>query len=336
LNRSHKARIRHGRKRGLRASPVFPDAVFNSFQLIAGDGPPKQIHGHSGLNSMFDNTGENLVFHGEPAVRDILKNCPPLEGDRYKDGQILFRQSSNQQALMLGWLEANIVSQLGSETIRFLSIGAGTGIFDEQLIQAFLRRKLRIEYEGLDPNEAVLNLLKKSLRPLTGERVTVNILLSDFESYQTTKKFNFILLVHTHYFFLDLCQNLQKAWGLLEEGGAIILYSALDIFLSQFFNVTFQSNFGHPPWLSHHVQNALKTLGIPYRRESINAELDISACFDHDEKAANDLLSFVIHADTTSISGKDVLLTCLKENAVHKNGRYQLPHTVDVFIIRKT
>jgi SAM-dependent methyltransferase len=285
---------------------------------------------------MFDNAGENLIFRWDPAVRDALKLCPPLEGDRYRDGQLLFRRSSNQQALMLGWLEENFVPRLGPETIRFLSIGAGTGIFDEQLIQAFLRRNLRIQYEGLDPNPAVLNLLKNNLKPLTGEKLTVNILLSDFESYEAIKKFNFILLVHTHYFFLDLRQNLQKAWDLLEEGGTLILYSALDIFLSQFFNVTFQSNFGHPPWLSHHVQKALKTLGVPFRRESINAELDISACFDHDEKAANDLLSFVIHADTTNISGKDVLLTCLKENAVYENGRYLLPHTVDVFLIHKT
>ena len=159
--------------------------------------------------------------------------------------------------------------------------------------------------------------------------------MTDFESYQTSKKFTFILLVHTHYFFFDLGQNLQKAWDLLDAGGTMVLYSALDIFLSQFFNVTFQSNFGHPPWLSHHVQEALKNLNIPFRRESINAVLDISACFGDNEKAANDLLNFIIHADATDLSGRNVLLDCLKKNALHENGRYLLPHTVDVFIISK-
>ena len=175
-----------------------------------------------------------------------------------------------------------------------------------------------------------------SLRLLAGEKLTVSTLLSDFESYQTSQKFNFILLVHTHYFFCDLGQNLQKAWDLLDEGGSIILFSALDIFLSQFFNVTFQSNLGHPPWLSHHVQKTLKTLGIPFRMESINAVLDITACFGGDEKAANDLLNFIVHADATNISRKDVLLACLKENAAKENDRYLLPHTVDVFTVRKT
>lgn len=285
---------------------------------------------------MFDNTGEALYFPDHPAVRDILQSCPPLEGEKYKDGQLVFRQSSNQQALMLGWLEENVVAPWGCETIRFLSIGAGTGIFDQPLLQAFLKRNLWIQYEGLDPNEQVLKLLEQSLRPWAGEELSISIVLSDFESYQTAKKFNFVLLVHTHYFFCDLRQNLQKAWDLLEEDGSIILYSALDIFLSQFFNVTFQSNFGHPPWLSHHVQEALKTLGIPFRRESINAVLDLSACFGADEKAANDLLSFIIHADAANISGKDVLLACLKENAAKENDRYLLPHTVDVFTIRET
>jgi hypothetical protein len=121
----------------------------------------------------------------------------------------------------------------------------------------------------------------------------------------------------------------------LEEGGNIILYSALDIFLSQFLNVTFQSNFGHPPWLSHHVQEALKTLNIQFRRESIHAVLDISTCFGENKKAANDLLGFIIHADVSHISGKDVLLNCLKENAIRENDRYLLPHTVDVFNICK-
>ena len=279
--------------------------------------------------------GEAVYFPDNPAVRDVLKSCPPLEGERYKDGQLLFRQSSNQQTLMLGWLKERFVAQLKPGTIRFLSIGAGTGIFDKQLIQEFLRRDLRVQYEGLDPNEEVLHLLESSLRPLAGEKLSVNILLSDFESYEPSKKFNFILLVHTHYFFYDLCQNLQKAWNLLEEGGNIVLYSALDIFLSQFFNVTFQSNFGHPPWLSHHVQEALKTLNILFRSESLHAVLDISACFGDDEKAANDLLSFIIHADVTNVSGKDVLLACLKKNARHENGRYLLPHTVDVFLMSK-
>ena len=171
---------------------------------------------------------------------------------------------------------------------------------------------------------------------MTGEKLTVSTLLSDFESYQTSKKFNFILLVHTHYFFRDLRQTLQKkALDLLEVGGTMVLYSALDIFLSQFFNVTFQSNFGHPPWLSHHVQDALKTLDIPFRRESIHAMLDISTCFGDNEKAANDLLSFIIHADAANSSGRDVLLACLKKNATRENEKFLLPHTVDVFSISK-
>jgi len=285
---------------------------------------------------MLNNSSESLDFRLDPAVRTALKICPPLEGERYKDGQLIFRRSSNQQQLMLDWLAGNFVSQLGSESIRFLSIGAGTGIFDKQLIQEFLRRDLQIEYEGIDPNEAVLSLLKESLGPLAGENLRVSITLSDFESYLTPKKFNFILLVHTHYFFLDLCQSLQKAWGLLEVGGTIILYSALDIFLSQFFNITFQSNFGHPPWLSHHIQEALAALNIPFRRESIHATLDISTCFSPDDKAARDLLSFIIHADVSRSSGIEVLQNCLKENAKQENGRYLLPHTVDVFTIRKT
>ena len=284
---------------------------------------------------MLDNVIESLDFRDDPAVRNVLKTCPPLEGERYKDGQLIFRQSSNQQQLMLDWLGRHFVSQLGSDPIRFLSIGAGTGIFDVPIIQEFLRRDLHIQYEGIDPNENVLRLLEESLRPWAGEKLKVSIILSDFESYPTLKKFNFILLVHTHYFFPDLCQSLQKAWGLLEEGGTIILYSALDIFLSQFFNVTFQSNFGHPPWLSHHVQEALNTLNIPFRRESIHAVLDISTCFGQDEKAANDLLNFIIHADASHSSGIDVLLACLKENATQENGRYLLPHTVDVFVIGK-
>jgi SAM-dependent methyltransferase len=285
---------------------------------------------------MLDNVIENLDFRDAPAVRDVLKTCPPLEGERYKDGQLIFRHSSNQQQLMLDWLGEHFISQLGSTPIRFLSIGAGTGIFDVPIIQEFLRRDLQIEYEGIDPNEKVLSLLENSLRPLAGEKLKVSVILSDFESYHTLNKFSFILLVHTHYFFSDLCQSLQKAWDLLEEGATIILYSALDIFLSQFFNVTFQSNFGHPPWLSHHVQKALNSLNIPFQREPINAVLDITACFSADEKAARDLLAFIIHADVTDKSGADVLLACLKDNSKQENGRYLLPHTVDVFAIRKT
>jgi SAM-dependent methyltransferase len=285
---------------------------------------------------MFDDSSKSLYFRWDPAVRAVLESCPPLKGERYKDGQLIFRRSSNQQQLMLKWLERNFISQRGSEPVSFLSIGAGTGIFDVRLIQEFLRRDLQIEYEGIDPNEEVLRLLKESVGPLAGEKLNVSIILSDFESYQSPRKFNFILLVHTHYFFYDLGQNLEKAWDLLEAGGTMILYSALDIFLSQFFNITFQSNFGHLPWLSQHVQEALHALNIPFRREPINAELDISACFGADAKTVHDLLAFIIHADVTDKSGTDVLLSYLKENALHENGRYLIPHTADAFMIHKT
>ena len=87
---------------------------------------------------MLDHSSDALFPPDDPAVRKILATCPPLEGERYKDGQLIFRQSSNQQKLMLAWLEENLVAQFQHETITFLSIGAGTGIFDEQVIRRLL------------------------------------------------------------------------------------------------------------------------------------------------------------------------------------------------------
>ena len=111
---------------------------------------------------------------------------------------------------MLDWLEKQFVARLASNSIRFLSIGAGTGIFDKQLIQRFLMQGLKIQYEGLDPNAEVLTLLENNLKPLAGEKLSVNSLLSDFESYETAKKFNFILLVHAHYFFTIFARIFKK------------------------------------------------------------------------------------------------------------------------------
>lgn len=284
---------------------------------------------------MLDCTSVTPDFYEGAAVREVLESCPPLEGKRYKDGQLLFRRSSNQQKLMLAWLDKHFLPQLGPEPVSFLSIGAGTGIFDVPILQQLLRRNLQVRYEGIDPNHDVLSLLEESLRPLASGNLKTRIIPRGFESYVSQGKFNFILLVHTHYFFRDLRSNLQQAWDLLEDGGNIVLYSALDVFLSEFFKVTFQTNFGHPPWLSHQVQEALKALNIPFRRESIDATLDVSGCFCGDQKAVDDLLSFIVHADASQTPEKDLLLACLKQNAKQEGGRYLVPHPVDVFVIGK-
>jgi SAM-dependent methyltransferase len=234
---------------------------------------------------------------------------------------------------MLDWLEKHFLPQLGPEPVSFLSIGAGTGIFDVPILQQLLRRNLHVRYEGIDPNQDVLRLLGESLRPLACRNLKASISLSGFESYSSQEKFNFILLVHTHYFFYDLRKNLQKAWNLVEDGGNIVLYSALDVFLSQFFKVTFQNNYGHPPWLSHQVQEALTALNIPFRREPIRATLDVSGCFCDDQNTVNDLLSFIVHADASQTPGKDFLVVCLKQNAKLEDGRYLVSHPVDVFVI---
>src|SRR6185436_13468173 len=122
-----------------------------------------------------------------------------------------------------------------------------------------------------------------------------------FESYEAQARFHLVLSVHTHYFLADLRASLQKAWTLLEPGGELILFSALDVFLSGFFKVTFQTQLGHPPWLSHQVEADLHELGIPFRKQTLHAELDVSACFGADERRADDLLGFIVHADVTDV-----------------------------------
>ena len=82
-----------------------------------------------------------------------LKQIDPLTNSYYAKCLEIFEANSDQRLGLLGWLKANVVSRMSQDTNAILSVGCGTGAFDEHILGYARARMSQVSYLGIEPNE---------------------------------------------------------------------------------------------------------------------------------------------------------------------------------------
>ena len=68
------------------------------------------------------------------AVTDLAQ-IQPLNNSYYAQCLEIFEANSDQRVGLLGWLEANVVAKMSQDANAILSVGCGTGAFDECILR---------------------------------------------------------------------------------------------------------------------------------------------------------------------------------------------------------
>lgn len=124
----------------------------------------------------------------------------------------------NKKKVVLSYDISSIFSKYFDDFTRLdvLEIGIGNvikSIYIEQLF-GFM------SYDGLEPYNKLYELARKNCQE---EKCNVNIINSDFEQYNTTKKYDVIMMFNVFHFFEEYNHMLDKMLSMLKKGGIIFI-----------------------------------------------------------------------------------------------------------------
>ena len=164
-----------------------------------------------------------LVFR---AMEYPLETAPPLTNDRYIETFGSFRGKTDEWSMM-SRIAGKFISDndFDKNPVRMLSIGAGTGLFEKDLVE---RKGLLLEYVyAVEPYSLHIVLLDQTLKSLgIPYDIDGSFFGEDFKinGKQQTSKFDIILLSHVLYGFDHPYQAVSQLQRFLKPEGKVLIF----------------------------------------------------------------------------------------------------------------
>jgi SAM-dependent methyltransferase len=228
--------------------------------------------------------------------------------------------------------------------ISVLSVGCGTGEFDEKLI--YLLQQLTnckaLEYVAVEPNEWHLQEFEKKMSSEALQDVKFEIYPISIEDFQTEKQFDLIHYTHSMYEMFGREERLiLEALDMLKEYGRLIIAISeggkgmykLGEFWAMLSDDAPQGGF----FDDIKLKAILDRLRLPYESETRNIYIDVSNCFQETSKTGQKLLDFLYQANfqRVPLDVKQKAISYLAEISSYQENRRVLYHGATVFFISK-
>ncbi|MFT6087470.1 MAG: SAM-dependent methyltransferase [Glaciecola sp.] len=268
-----------------------------------------------------------------------LEQVDALSDEDYAQCLESFEASSDQRFEMLHWLEKNVLSQMSKGSNSILSVGCGTGAFDEQILHNLIGRMEQIKYLGIEPNKLEAADFVKRMQVKSAENTVVDssVLVEKFGGRSFAEEFDLVLFVQSIYYLDDRNDAIDAALDALSPGGVLIIVVAPDESLNVIANLIWQRQMGHKSFFSDDLRLRFDTLGVEYSETRISANLNVTNCFNALSHEGRDIIDFTVQARTGLLPEplqKDIFDFLLSISKVEA-GKTYLPHPVDIFRCRK-
>ena len=264
-----------------------------------------------------------------------LERVNALNNEDYARCLEVFEANSNQRLGLLNWLEANVLSKMAKSANSILSVGCGTGAFDEKILQYLSGRMEHVEYVGIEPNALEAGEFLKRMQALSPDQIDadVSVLVEKFGDRSFGKDFDLIVFVQSIYYLGDRNGAIDAALKALRPGGVVIIAVAPDESLNTIANLIWQRQMGQKSWFSDDMRHHFDTRGISYSETRISANLNATACFSSESQDGKNIIDFIVQTRT------DRLPETLQQNISEfllsiseaEDGNTCLPHPVDIF-----
>ena len=259
-----------------------------------------------------------------------------LSDARYHQTHERFEAASNQRALILDWLEdlADRMSFPDDREARLLSVGCGGGVMDQQIARIFSDHVHALSLSGIDPNAQHSQAF---LDRFAGAGFAADVFTGLFEDFRTEQVFDVVHFLHCLYYFDDIEPALEQAMDLLAPGGALVVLQAPNEALNHLADRVWKKQFNQSAWYSDDVVTALSNLEVDYRVHRLEAEVDVSACFEPDDQTGLDILDFIVQADTQTFGPafQSSLRTSLRSICRRQGRGLFCAHPVDAIVAFK-
>jgi SAM-dependent methyltransferase len=286
--------------------------------------------------SLYTSHQSKMIGSIDRAVTD-LKQIHPLNNSYYAQCLEIFEANSDQRLGLLGWLEANVVSKMSQDANAILSVGCGTGAFDEQILGYARARMNQVTYLGIEPNEIAAAEFLQTMGSQTSNQVDVSVLVQKFGEQIFENTFDLILFVQSIYYLEDRNEAIDAALQALKPGGELVIVIAPDEELNTIANLMWQRQMEQKSWFSDDVRAHFEARGLEYGETRVSANLNANECFGESTEEGRNIVDFIVQtrADQLPTGLRDDISEFLISISQEQGTTTCLPHPVDIFRCKK-
>lgn len=214
--------------------------------------------------------------------------------------------------------------------VAVLSVGAGPGEFDVQLIR-FLQQQLpkdfTLRYLAVEPNPLHRQRYEQKINISEFSDVELNVYPVNVQEFQTDEKFDIIHYTHCLYHMPDdekqiICQGLQM---LKEDGFLVITLETREaVIFETIFKFAALTGQGFADMLEmNQMQTMVEELGLSYELVNYPEYMDVHLCFEEASSGSKALLDFFCQADSDILSPqqREEILSLLASKVNQQDGR---------------
>ncbi|NJN67558.1 MAG: class I SAM-dependent methyltransferase [Chloroflexaceae bacterium] len=274
----------------------------------------------------------------------------PLTEEGYARANAAFRQTwSGDRPDILQFLEERLPAVLAGKTdLALLSVGAGTGLFDEQAIYLVQRitGQSALDYVVVEPNAAQNQEFAAMTRKEALKDVRFKMMPLRAEDFRPDRAFDLIFYIHSIYHMPGSQEALiRDSVAMLKPHGLLILAVASEEctmakLMQQFFGIIDYQAVGDTIFGVNQLKQVLERNHLSYTYHPLpQSGVDVTECFRDGSEAGQDLLNFLLQVDTQRLPQeiRQQALAYLKENAAAQpGGRFVVPHWSGVFVLPRT
>ncbi len=228
------------------------------------------------------------------------------------------------------------------DSYTILSIGCGTGIFEQPFLENLLAGNKQIHFVGVDPNEKECTITREWCEKISNSKPTsfdFKIYPVCFENFQSQQSFDLILAIHSFYNISDIETSIKKIYRLIKEGGmAIIAIEKKRQLLNEPVYYVYRRLYEKISYYGEDIQEVLTGFNFSFYSEIINCSVKITECFRKGYKLGKLLLDFILLANTAYFSESQLRLLLDYFGAGSQkteNGEILLPFLTNLFYIEK-
>ncbi|WP_315790476.1 class I SAM-dependent methyltransferase [Fischerella sp. JS2] len=231
-----------------------------------------------------------------------------------------------------------------SPQIAVLSVGAGPGDFDVQVIFTLkqqISKELKLRYVAVEPNHLHRQRYEQKITAPEFADVDWKVHPEKIEEFWTDEKFDIIHYTHSMYHMPGYEKQLvQRAMEMLKDHGFLIL--TLDTTDAVIYDTIFKyaalTGEGFTEMLQmEKMQTMVDELGLSYEVVNYPEYMDVTLCFQDNSLAGKALMDFFCQADSSQLSDeqRQEMLHVLASHISEQEGRKIVPLPAATMIIPK-
>ena len=287
--------------------------------------------------ALINDERHSLLSMIDLALEDV-EQLVPLDDERFLKTHVEFEARSNQRERIIAWLSDysdSITTRTGN--LNLLSLGCGDGSVDLPTTRKLAGMADRVRFVGLDPNGAQLAKLEQAFSMAALHNVTLKTHTLELANFETDERFDHIHCVHSFYYMPDPAVALEHAIGMLADGGELVLFHApcedLNALSARFYDKYYE----RATLFAEDFALLLDGSGHSYRREHIDARIDVTSLFDEQHVHTHELRDFILQFDSQSLPNAvvDPVERYIRLIAEGTRGAAWIAHPVEVFVIRR-